>query len=420
MIKLYADRASLILTEMSETLTSGMQGVAYCAFTFSHEWSNLSKTAVFKCGDIYKDVLESSWENNICEIPNEVLQRAGHQVFVGVYGTDGDRVILPTVWCYIGTVQWGSNPSGDASSDVTLPVWAQLKSEIDVNGSRISDAIEKISKIDNEKQQNALVGRTTDITPKDVAEAVLKGRDVILTYRILDPGTGGRHDFVFTSPIIEGNLIVFSANSVDISYCLSGTVDGTWTFSMEPIITYEILSNSIVQANWDSNDESANDFIRNKPLVDAIKEYNYTDTACEDSFSTGGVKYYKVTSLCPDLEDLLKNWTIKGYAEDVRHTFNLDNNDTYSISQFTNYISDKNRSFIVVQSVPVNIGTDITIDNVSSGIYIHEYIMPILCHLYKCLDDELIPETIATREYVDRKLLVANDDGYGNVTLSIV
>lgn len=108
----------------NERLTSGMVG-AQCAFSFDAEWTGLVKTAVFIAGTVQKDVLLTS---NECVIPWEVLEKPGYQLYIGVYGVNGNGdLVIPTVYANVGNILPGADPSGDESTDPTLPVWAQLQ-----------------------------------------------------------------------------------------------------------------------------------------------------------------------------------------------------------------------------------------------------------------------------------------------------
>lgn len=114
-----------------EPLTSGMADVVEVGFSFSPEWMGLAKTAVFTSGVATVDVPESAWRYGAAvRIPHEVLALPGRRVRVGVYGTDGARVVLPTVWAELGVVLEGVDPSGDPSTAPSLPVWAQLQGQM--------------------------------------------------------------------------------------------------------------------------------------------------------------------------------------------------------------------------------------------------------------------------------------------------
>lgn len=91
--------------------TSGQVG-AEISFEFSEEWEGLAKTVVFSAGDVQRDVLMQEGEDTIT-IPWEVLQKAGEVLIVGVYGIRGSELVIPTIYCRLGRVQRGADPSGD-------------------------------------------------------------------------------------------------------------------------------------------------------------------------------------------------------------------------------------------------------------------------------------------------------------------
>lgn len=113
-------------------LTAGMMGVRV-RFRFDESWKDLRRTVVFRCGNVQKDVLQVQ---ELATIPAEVLQKAGRRLFVGIYGISEDgAVAVPTQWVDAGTVFAGADPSGDSSTDPSLPVWAQLMTRIGAMGT---------------------------------------------------------------------------------------------------------------------------------------------------------------------------------------------------------------------------------------------------------------------------------------------
>lgn len=131
MVQITCSKAAAI-AQGRELLTAHMSRIVAISFDFSPEWAGLSKTAVFTDGVTTVDVLDSEWTDGVAtHIPHEVLTTAGRRVRVGVYGTDGENVVLPTVWADLGTVLRGADPSGDESTDPTLPVWAQLQKQLE-------------------------------------------------------------------------------------------------------------------------------------------------------------------------------------------------------------------------------------------------------------------------------------------------
>lgn len=130
MITIHCSRACAHLASPPELLTAGMSKAVTVQFVFSPDWDGLTKTAVFTNGKTTVDVLAANWDGDTVPVPHEVLAVPGRHARVGVYGADESGVVLPTVWVSLGKVQPGADPSGDASADTSLPVWAQLKKQI--------------------------------------------------------------------------------------------------------------------------------------------------------------------------------------------------------------------------------------------------------------------------------------------------
>lgn len=120
-VKLSEARAQV--TARTGILTSGMSGVKV-RFEYDNEWKLLNKTAVFRAGNVIKDVLDIDRD---VEIPHEVLLQHGLLLQVGVYGIDeSGTLVFPTTWVSLGMITPGTEPSGDESAKPALPIWAQL------------------------------------------------------------------------------------------------------------------------------------------------------------------------------------------------------------------------------------------------------------------------------------------------------
>lgn len=101
---------------------------AQVRFEFNKMWDNLRKMVVFR-GCVTKDVL---LDGTTVTIPAEVVGNPTPILWIGVYGVNADDTIaIPTLWANVGGVLPATDPSGDTSTDPTLPVWAQLQSQID-------------------------------------------------------------------------------------------------------------------------------------------------------------------------------------------------------------------------------------------------------------------------------------------------
>lgn len=132
-------KALATVTE-NETLTSGMIN-AKIKFEFSSDWhSGISRTAIFTAGDVTKVVLDSYWENNVCSIPQECLEKSDEILMVGVYGADNaNTVAIPTVWATVGKIRKGYEGYEDVSTG-TLPIWAQVQSAAAQSAQAAKDA----------------------------------------------------------------------------------------------------------------------------------------------------------------------------------------------------------------------------------------------------------------------------------------
>ena len=111
---------------LREPLTSGIVGQTI-HFEYSHDFDGLMITAVFTDGKNTINVINPGSE---CIIPHEVLTTVGATVKVGIYAVRGDELVIPTVYATIGVVLKGADPSGDESTEPSLPVWAQTQAMI--------------------------------------------------------------------------------------------------------------------------------------------------------------------------------------------------------------------------------------------------------------------------------------------------
>lgn len=101
---------------------------AQVRFEFDGTWDGLTKTAVFR-GCVIKDI---PMDSEVVTIPAETVARPLPELEIGVYGVNADGTIaIPTLWAKCGRVRDATDPSGDTSTDPTLPVWAQLQAEVE-------------------------------------------------------------------------------------------------------------------------------------------------------------------------------------------------------------------------------------------------------------------------------------------------
>lgn len=129
MFKLHAEKNNLRVRQR-EVLTSGSVNVYKVSFTFSSDWDGLSKTVSFKHGSIIRTILLDESKN--CQIPWEVLESPSGEVYVGICGTKGSELVLPTVWESLGIILEGT-AINDAHppSPPTPNIYAQILEELE-------------------------------------------------------------------------------------------------------------------------------------------------------------------------------------------------------------------------------------------------------------------------------------------------
>lgn len=132
MITLHAEASALTVTAgLDDTmLVAGMANVASVRVTFSEDWTGLGKTLLFYNGDkTILHIMES--DDEIVPIPHEVLATPGRTLYVGVQGTDGEQVILPTVRCKLKAVLASIDPDGDRETIPDKPHWKEVKDTLE-------------------------------------------------------------------------------------------------------------------------------------------------------------------------------------------------------------------------------------------------------------------------------------------------
>lgn len=121
---------------MRRTITAGLVGATVLVEYAPGIWDGLTKTVVFK-GYETKDVVTNE---TTVEIPWEVLQEPSRRLHVGFFGVDTDgKQIIPTIWADLGPIYPGADPSGDTSTDPSLPVWAQIADKVEKLSGEVDD-----------------------------------------------------------------------------------------------------------------------------------------------------------------------------------------------------------------------------------------------------------------------------------------
>ena len=161
-------------TTLLYQIPKGIVGATVSIEYMDSDWDGLQKTVVFRSA-VTKDVLASG---NEVVIPAEVVSRAGMNLYIGVYGVDAvNNVVIPTIWAELGPVNSAAAPSGDASSDPALPVWAQIQA-----------IIGNLDDLDTETK-NDIVAAVNEALAKGVAVDEAEIRRIVADYLSTNPPT---------------------------------------------------------------------------------------------------------------------------------------------------------------------------------------------------------------------------------------
>lgn len=107
-----------------EPITTGSVGIPV-RFGFDSAWEGLSKVAVFRnpLGEALPDMMIVDGE---CTVPLEALLLPNEMLLIGIYGTDGENVVIPTIYAVAGRVLAGAEPSEIESEDWTPSLAEQV------------------------------------------------------------------------------------------------------------------------------------------------------------------------------------------------------------------------------------------------------------------------------------------------------
>lgn len=158
MFILYARKNKLSVTQ-AETITSGSVNAYRVRFQFNDDWDDLERVAVFRMQRTLVSVfLDESGE---CQIPWEVMQAssAKEQLYAGVYGLDGDEIVLPTMWASLGTIMEGT-VLGPNAVPPTPSIADQFLADVSAERVKAKEAADRAEDA-AERAENAAAGGGT-------------------------------------------------------------------------------------------------------------------------------------------------------------------------------------------------------------------------------------------------------------------
>lgn len=131
MFVIQADKSKLTVIE-NEILVSNAVNVYSVRFSFSKDWDNFAKVAIFY-NDFEEDPQRYSVlipDSGLVSIPTEVLKDVDGTVYVGICGEGKSNEHLPTLVISLGRVIQGSCDDATAAKDPTPSIYQQILSEL--------------------------------------------------------------------------------------------------------------------------------------------------------------------------------------------------------------------------------------------------------------------------------------------------
>ena len=127
--------------ERPAKITSGIRGLPV-EFTFDSQWEGLTKTAVFRAGEITKTVIDPKAGDTV---PWEVLEKPCVWLSIGVYGENKDgSVVIPTTWANVCPIHVGVDPDGDPSTTPTPSIWQDMMNYIASLSTKPAARVDKV------------------------------------------------------------------------------------------------------------------------------------------------------------------------------------------------------------------------------------------------------------------------------------
>ena len=233
-VKVFSNKA---VVENRGSIVAGTIG-ATVLFDFDPEWHEMDGiTLVWQAGEV---VIDDTMATGT--VPQEVLEHAGVDLKVGVYGTKEDTA-TPTRWANLGHIYSGADPSGDPSTDPALPVWAQADQKISLAQQAAQeardaadDAVEnaEAARAAAEEKEN-FVAKYNDTSHEEILEAYRAGKVCLCA--------DGQRSFLLSR--VDEEKAVFTAWD-DLGFCRSRTctAPNAWSAESESYIKTQGVSST--------------------------------------------------------------------------------------------------------------------------------------------------------------------------------
>ena len=226
----------LAVTQLQKAV-AGTVG-ATVSVEYDETWNDMdTKMLVWRAGSVTIDDMDATGV-----VPPEVLAQSGRELFVGVYGTKGDTVAIPTLWGNLGLIYSGADPSGDTSTTPTLPVWAQLANRIAVLEKKPVDPELVKGIVETYLQENGHESEDYVLTEADMTAIAKMAAEMV---EIPEGGSGGGIEVTGAE---VGQTIVVKAvdeNGKPTEWECASRASGEFPLIAEVILTEEVSSITI-------------------------------------------------------------------------------------------------------------------------------------------------------------------------------
>lgn len=152
-------------------ITSGSVDTVSVKFEFDEAWQGFTRRVIFVNGEVAIQILLG--EDNVCEVPWEVLERPG-DLFIGVVGQNGTE-IMPSAKAAVHIIE-GTITSGNEAKQPSRNIYDQM---VEIMQETLSTAAElqkaaAEGKFDGENGEDGYTPkRGVDyFTPEDIATAI--------------------------------------------------------------------------------------------------------------------------------------------------------------------------------------------------------------------------------------------------------
>lgn len=291
---------------INTNINAGEYNITPCEFTFTEEYEDLTKEAIFSSCD--GSVFKVSILNNQCTIPYEVLQQEGN-VLLGVYAyeTNDDELVLR----YSPTPQYFNVKKGSfqVGNDPDLPSPTEWERVLE----QINQAIEETNNLNITANKEGKVATIT-ITKKDGTTQSVE----------IDDGADGNDakiNGVNTLTIQEGENISISQSGSTMTISATGGSGGTSDYTdltNKPSINNVILSGNKTTADLGIVIPDLTDYVKNTDYaISSVGGVVKANSSYGASVNENGIVYALSRTYAQYSSDSVNYIISKGTLENV-------------------------------------------------------------------------------------------------------